>query len=866
MSVNLDKLEKLFKAAQMHPLEERMDFIDAACEGDEALRTELVSLIRAHEAANKDSFLDDPVAGKTGVLPPEVMSPGEGSARRGETIGPYTIVRLLGRGGMGDVYLASQEVPFKRLVALKIIRRGMDTDEVVQRFEMERQILAALDHPNIARLLDGGVTENQLPYFALEYIDGLPITEYCDKNRLTIRERVELFRTVCNTVHYAHQNLVIHRDLKPTNILVTPERQVKLLDFGIAKLLNPSLSSVSAPLTRDEGRLMTPEYASPEQVLGESLSTASDVYSLGVILYELLAGRRPYDLSKKSRVDIEKFVQEVDPQRPSTLITRTASGLDRPESHEDALTSISSNRDSPIDKIVRQLRGDLDNIVMMALRKEPARRYGSSGQLSHDLGNFLNDMPVIAHRDTRSYRLGKFLKRHRVETAAIGVAVIALLGFSIVTAIQSGQISRERDRAQLEATKAQQVTDFVLSLFENADPSVSGDSVLVKSVLESGALRVQQDLADQPEVQAEMLRVIGQAYSSLGDVSRSIEMYETALSSARMSGDTESSEYFTTLFRLAAAYEQSHRLEDAKTLFNEYLVLAETLYGAESPQTLTGLYHVGYIAHVSGNAQTADSIFHRLEELQGSIGVVDDPDLARSLASMAEISLIQREVVRAERYARDALQIERRLNGSNPTSSLSRAMVTLAWVLIVSNQFSEAERLSREALEINSRLFPQGHRELSHNMTILGESLMELKRYSEAEELYRNALEMSTDLFGARHPSVARIYTQLGRLQRRRGDYNEAVAMYEKSIDIYRSMFGGDYLVVLQTIEDQAYAYRLAGDFEDSERLYKHSFERLRDTRGIDSQHTQDALKKLIALYDDWGRAEQASVFREMIQ
>ncbi len=852
VSVDLDKLEKLFRAAQMHPKAEREEFVIAACEGDETLRRELLSLLNSHDEADNDFFLKDPYPFSTN------RQEKTDSDRTGERVGPYVVMKLLGRGGMGDVFLASQEEPFRRLVALKIIRRGMDSDEVVQRFEMERQILAALDHPNIGRLLDGGVTSDGLPYFALEYIDGIPITQYCDKHRLSINERVELFRTVCLAVHYAHQNLVIHRDLKPSNILVSPERQVKLLDFGIAKLVNPSLSSVSAPVTRHMQRPMTPEYASPEQVSGDSLTTSSDVYSLGVILYELLAGRSPYQIAGKSTLEIARVVCEEVPVKPSTSVAHKTGIENNP-----GIDEISLFRNSSSDKLARTLRGDLDNIVMMALRKEPARRYASAGQLAADLSNYLADLPVIAHHDTRLYRVKKFIKRRRIETAAVSFAMVVLLGFSFVTTLQSKRISQERDKAQTEAAKARQVTNFVLGLFENADPSSSsGDSVLVKSVLETGATKVQTDLQGQPVVQAEMLGVIAQVFGSLGDAARSSELLRRAISLHAAAGDTTSVDYANLLFHLALNLEQSHQLVEARTLYTKYLALAETTFGPESPEVVGGMYHLGYIEHISGNAQTADSIFNRLGFLQSTIG----PTIASSMASMAEIFLIQNDRVRAEQFARDALNIERRISNGEVSASLASKLTTLAWILNVSGEYSEAELLGREALAANRRLYPGGHRNLSHNLSILAESLMELKRYSESESLYQESLEMSSRIYGDRHPSVARDYSQLGRLMRRRGEYAASAEYYARSVEIYSAMFGDDYLVVLQLKQDQALAYKLAGMFQDAERLYLTCFERLSETRGVDDPNTIAAIRNVVSLYSDWGRDEEAARYRDMLE
>jgi serine/threonine protein kinase len=414
----LDRLERLFKAARLHAPEERAAFLEAACADDPALRAELHALLQSDHQADASAFLQDPAPNWAADHLFEASGDAD-EEMRGRTGGPYVVQQRLGRGGMGDVYLAIREQPFKQYVALKIIRRGMNTRDVAARFAVERQILAALNHPNIARLFGGGMTEDGLPYLAMEYVDGRPITAYCDEERCSLPERLRLFQTVCHAVQYAHQNLVIHRDLKPTNILVTKGGTVKLLDFGIAKLLNPHLNPVDVPVTRTAWRLMTPEYASPEQVRGEALTTAAAVYALGVILYELLTGHRPYEVAGCSPQEILEIVCEQEPGRPSTKVLK-ATVCSSPNRTSRTVTpgAISTARSVPVERLRRQLRGDLDNIALMALRKEPGRRYGSAEQLGDDLERYLNGLPVVARPSTLRYRLRKFVVRHRVSVGA----------------------------------------------------------------------------------------------------------------------------------------------------------------------------------------------------------------------------------------------------------------------------------------------------------------------------------------------------------------------------------------------------------------------------------------------------------------
>jgi len=469
------QIEALFDDALLQPTEERAAFVVERAAGDDALAAEVLALLAAHTRA--DGILE--VGSAADLLPPAEAPV--------ERIGPYRVLARLGSGGMGVVYLAERDDgQFRRRVAIKLIRRGLDSIEVYRRFLAERQILAALDHPGIAKLLDGGTTEDGHPFLVMEYVEGLPIDVYCDRHRLNVEQRLRLFRQVCSAVHYAHQNLVIHRDLKPSNILVTESGQVKLLDFGIAKLLNPSLAGVTAPVTRTDHRIMTPEYASPEQVRGEALSTVSDVYALGALLYELLCGHRPYRLAGRSPVDVARAICEEDPERPSTRVLRAevvarADG----ESAEISPAQVSAARGTTPERLRRRLRGDLDDIVMMALRKEPARRYASAELLGQDIDRHLEGLPVLAHRGGYWYRAQRLVKRHRVSAAAAlaAISLVAGTGVALWSAAQAGRerdrAAEARDRAEDALARSEAVTSFLMGLFEASDPyTVPGDSRL----------------------------------------------------------------------------------------------------------------------------------------------------------------------------------------------------------------------------------------------------------------------------------------------------------------------------------------------------------------------------------------------------
>ncbi|MGZ5003001.1 MAG: serine/threonine protein kinase, partial [Chthoniobacterales bacterium] len=402
------RVKELFEAAVDLDPNQRTALLDKECGDDDALRSEIESLLKSDERT--DGFIEQPaIAIPRDLFPNNVEEP-----FAGRQFGSYQIMREIGRGGLGAVYLAARaDDEYRKQVAIKLVRRGLDTEDILRRFRNERQILAQLDHPNIARLIDGGTTDDGLPYFVMEYVNGQPINGYCDANALSTTERLTLFRKVCSAVTYAHQNLVIHRDLKPSNILVTQEGEPKLLDFGIAKLLSAGdeLFTQTIPALR----VMTPEYASPEQIKGDKIMTTSDVYSLGVLLYELLTGQQPYRLKTRTPEQIARAITEQEPERPSTVLA--------------------DNQQSEIGN-PKSLRGDLDNIVLMAMRKEPARRYASVGQFSEDVRRHLTGLPVVARKDTVAYRTSKFVNRHRIGVAAAALVLLSLVGGIVATLIQ----------------------------------------------------------------------------------------------------------------------------------------------------------------------------------------------------------------------------------------------------------------------------------------------------------------------------------------------------------------------------------------------------------------------------------------------
>ncbi|MGH9854326.1 MAG: protein kinase domain-containing protein, partial [Blastocatellia bacterium] len=493
------RVEELFRTVVDRPVAEREAYLTQVCGGDEELRHEVLSLLARD---SDEDFIQKPIAGVAISLSPEPRDD-----LTGNRIGPYRLTRQVGRGGMGAVYEAVRDDDqFQQQVAIKVIRGGIDSDFAHERFVRERQILASLDHPHIARLLDGGATEDGRPYFVMEFVDGEPITDYCRRRELSLDEKLKLFRDVCSAVQHAHQKLVVHRDLKPSNIMVTspPDGKAdgkagapglpKLLDFGIAKLLTPGPGE-AVTRTKTAMRLMTPEYASPEQVRGGAITTATDVYSLGVALYELLTARRPYQFETYSPFEIERAICDTEAPPPSEAARQQAGVAGAPR------------------KLARQLAGDLDNIVLMAMRKEPARRYQSVEQFSEDIRRYLTGLPVVARKDTFSYRAAKFARRHKA-----GVAILALLAaFAVALAVFAARLARERDRAERRFTQVRKLSNTFLFDFHDKIQNVPGTTE-ARAMVAKTALEYLDSLAQEAAGDSELEWELAVAYQKLGDV------------------------------------------------------------------------------------------------------------------------------------------------------------------------------------------------------------------------------------------------------------------------------------------------------------------------------------------------------------
>jgi serine/threonine protein kinase/tetratricopeptide (TPR) repeat protein len=807
-------VQELFLAALDQDSEVRTTWVSQHA-SDPQVAEEVLSLLSAHARTSPFDALVDAqdareLADEDGV---------------GAHFGPWEVIGELGRGGMGVVYhVRRADGQFEQDGALKVLAADRVDAGTEARFFSERQILAELSHPNIAKLLDGGVSPDGRPHFVMERVEGTPIDLYCDQLRLGIKRRLRLFLSVCAAVQHAHRSLIVHRDLKPSNILVTGEGAPMLLDFGIAKLLMEGLDAPTGGPTLDGSRLFTPGYASPEQMMGRPITTASDVYQLGILLYQLLSGHHPFR----------------DPSTPADGIATDpdADSIVPPSRRftdpERARAMAAARATSP-DRLRRELAGDLDAIVLKALRPEPVRRYGSAGELADDLRRHLDRRPVLARPDTLGYRSGRFLRRHVAATVATTGAFLAVVGFAIGVERQARATAVERDRAQ-------QVIDFLVELFTSADPyRVRGAEVTVREVLDRGAQRARTELSEQPLVQATLMEAIGEVYRSLGVRDVSMDLRAEALDARRRVVNPDDPSLAVPLSRIALLASETGDFSGADTLLPLALALLRRDPAASTAEYVSALNDIGYAWQVRGDLDRAEPLLEeslrRSEEpgsaprdvapvltnlgnirqargdldsaaalFRRSVGArrtqaADDPRLATSLESLAAVLQRLGSLDEAEAAVTEALAIRRRVLPEEHVA-LAGPLHLGAMILRSRGRSAEAEPFLREALTLRENALGEDHFVVAYAKNALALVLEDLGRLDEAEELFRRSWEVYVERFGADHVNPAFVEANLARLLMRRGEVDEALVRFDHALPIARRtmpndrVFAGDLITV----------------------------------------------------------------------
>jgi serine/threonine-protein kinase len=778
------EIEEVFEQALDVGRGERAAWLSERCASDGELRAKVEALLAAHDLTA--GILEHRLPAAT-ALAPEPLSD-----RR---IGPYRVVRELGRGGMGVVYLAERDDgEFRRQVAIKLLRNSPDAEELHRRFIAERQILASLNHPNIAQLLDGGTTDGQLPYLVMEYVDGLPITTYCDRHRLDIASRLRLFVDVCRAVNSAHQNLVIHRDIKPGNILVTASGQAKLLDFGIAKLLNSSMGGIDVPLTRTAFRVMTPDYASPEQVRGEPLTTGSDVYALGVVLYELLAGQRPYQIRTGAARELHELVCEREPERPSMRAAR-------PPLPDDpvapASTAIASARGTSLDRLRRMLAGDLDAIVMMALRKETRRRYGSAELLAADIERYLRGHPVVARHPSRAYYLGKLLRRHRTAASLGTIAVLSLLASTAIAVRQTATARHERDRATAALAQSRQAlresdetTTFLAGLFDVNVPAPGSTAPGTTEELIARGMGQIEQLKNRPLTQARMLEGMGSIYLNAGRFADAKVAFERSLALRRGNGGAESAEAATTQVHLANALRSLGSYDAADSAAWKALRIFEKVNGPRDPSAAEAWQMLSMLAVYHSDIAASTTYAQRAVDILTAAYGADDPRIAYSLVMLGGALHRLGKYDEGELYMRRALSLYERGKGPNDPW-LIVPLYRLAEAVANSHaDYTEATRLMERAFTIARASFGEDHPRTAYTIGMLAELESRRGNFAKAERLSRQAVDIFDRKLGRRHVAVADAYTDLAKVYARAGRWTDVEGAQRIAMTIYGNSLG----------------------------------------------------------------------------
>src|SRR5579863_9769749 len=704
-----DRVKELLHQALPLAPEQRVGFLNEACSSDAVLRAEVESLLLADEGV-RSSFMQSPPladelgAGSVGIGSTIALEAGQVFAQR------FQLIRKLGEGGMGQVWLAQQTSPVRRQVALKLIKAGMYDEALVQRFQSERQSLAIMDHPVIAKVFDAGATPQGQPYFVMEYVPGLPITEYCDRNKLKIRDRLELFVQACEGVQHAHQKAIIHRDLKPANILVVEvdgKPVPRIIDFGLAKATTPQIAGESI-FTQMGEFVGTPGYMSPEQADPnlQDIDTRTDVYSLGVVLYVLMAGLQPFETKQRQKQPLDELLRKLREEEPPLPSAKVSTDRDTSSATAEA-------RGTEPRQLVSLLRGDLDWITMKALEKDRARRYGAPSELAADIRRHLNHEPVEARAASTGYRLRKYVRRHRVAVGVVAGLVLLLAAFSVLQTVQLRRTTLERDRATRERDRATRITDFMTGMFKVSDPGEArGNSVTAREILDKASNDMQKGLAKDPEVQSQMTQVMASTYTNLGLYPR--------------------------------AYELAKRALDARL----------SLLGPDDPKTLESMAQLGWILNRQGKYVEAEKMERQALDGERRILGPEDPLTIETMANLAFMVQGPGDFSQGEKLARETIGVATRRLGPDSAPVL-RSMSTLGTALWNQGRYAEAEQEIRQLVDVERRVAGPDHPDTLKAMGNLALSIGSQGRFAEGEQMYREVLAAQQRVLGPDHPNTA---------------------------------------------------------------------------------------------------------------
>ena len=798
---------EVFTQALQLPAVERPAFLEKACLGDKELRQRVEALLRSNDEVG--NFLEK--APYTTVSDTELkISAGE---KPGNHIGRYKLLQQIGEGGCGVVFMAEQAEPVRRRVALKIIKPGMDTKSVIARFEAERQALALMDHPNIAKVFDAGATETGRPYFVMELVRGIKITEYCDQNALTTEERLNLFVQVCQAIQHAHQKGVIHRDIKPSNILVTETVEGAplpvVIDFGIAKATTDQQLTDKTLFTAFALLIGTPAYMSPEQTALTSVDvdTRTDIYSLGVLLYELLTGSTPFEtgeLLKAGLDEIRRVIREEEPVRPSTRLN-TMAGAD--------LTTVAQHRKSEPPRLIRTITGDLDWIAMKALEKDRTRRYETATGLALDVKRFLANETISARPPSKLYQLKKMVLRNRLLFAGLGAITALLIVSLIIVSASLGkeqqarrdadaalqQAKADKAKAETEAAKSQQVTRFLQEMLQGVGPSVAlgQDTRMLREILDRTAERIGTEMTNQPQVEAELRGLIGRLYLEIGIYDRAEKMHLAALAHYRKLFGAESEQTAASLNDLGDAYWKQRKLAESEAAYEEALKIRRRLFGNNHSDVADTLNSLGAAYRRQRKLAESEALTREGLAIRQQLFGNEHLDVADSLRNLSIILADRGKRSESEAAAREMLAMRRRLLG-NDHPLVAAALADVAWVTGFSGDLAEVEALETEAFQIQQKVLPEAHPDLVRSIYLLGELMRQRGNLAESHTVLHAALSIQRKLLGESHPDVLATLHSLAVTLEQEKNWADAEIARRELLAQWRKRGDRDYQVVTE--------------------------------------------------------------------
>jgi serine/threonine protein kinase len=844
----------LFTEAIQLADEERIAFLDRACADDEDLRRRIDALLRSNERAG--DFLETPPTGSINEVRAKV-SAGE---KAGDLVDRYKLLQQIGEGGCGIVFLAEQEEPVHRRVALKVIKPGMDTKSVIARFEAERQALAMMDHPNIAKIFDAGTTESGRPYFVMELVQGTKITEYCDQHALTTAERLTLFAQVCQAVQHAHQKGIIHRDIKPSNILVTTTLQGAALpvviDFGIAKATTNQQLTDKTLFTAVEMLIGTPAYMSPEQaaLTNVDVDTRTDIYSLGVLLYELLTGATPFDtqaLLKSGLDEIRRVVREQEPVSPSARLSKLA---------DADLTTLAYYRHSEPSTLVRAVRGDLDWIVMKALEKDRTRRYATANGLALDIQRFLANEAVSARPPSKIYKLRKAAQRNKLLFGAVGAIALLLVVSLIVVSLA---LSKERQAS----AKSQQVTIFLEKMLDGAGPRAARglDTTMLREILDETTARIDKELANQPSVQAELRSLIGKLYEEFGNFAQAEDMERAALAIRRREFGPNSVETAASLNDLGLELMAQHKLSEAERVHAEALAIRRRQLGPENADTATSLNDLAAVYRDQGRLAEAESKAREALRIRRKLFGPEHVDVADSLRNLSIIQGSQSKWAEAKKTAEEVLAMRRKLLGPNHPFVAS-SLEDVAWAASGTGQFAEAERLDQEALLIRKSLLGEAHPDVTRTLNALGQLLGNRNDLPTADAILKATLSIQRKLIGDDHKETLETFHALGKVLDNEGKTTEAESVWHEALAAWHQRGDDETPQRLFTLRGLVDTLEHESKWPEAESVWRESLVLWRKLRGNEDRDSMFTLRRLaLALEAERKWSEAESVHREAL-